>query len=402
MTKSRLKTILKKAIIQFALFTFLFLSASVTLISFGNTSYSSFSSFLVHQRENNKLKFNYGEVKSNNLEGYTNFYWHADDKPGSNLRENMFTFFKTLTDDEKSYVFSSEEQSTSADLLLYTTWDFENYHYNFDIVKNKNDYKLNVGEIYLTESLANILFPNLDRKFESILDQNISSGSNKLTIKGVILDESLGFFKSTIGNTFVMGNYNYKPFITRKMIYEFMMFGGDVDTFADVACIEGAIQALNRKDKIFESFYYDYEKSFVLGKSQNIKQSTIIDYRYNVFLIIIGMILLASAMCLNLYYFIGNNNKFTILKNAIKNKQINNCFDFFVSFASFSLILLLLRIIGLVKINNVVINLFDFNIVTLLFIIWIGLSIALSIFNIVIRKDNPGSPVEAAFYNLKI
>ena len=141
MTKSRLKTILKKAIIQFALFTFLFLSASVTLISFGNTSYSSFSSFLVHQRENNKLKFNYGEVKSNNLEGYTNFYWHADDKPGSNLRENMFTFFKTLTDDEKSYVFSSEEQSTSADLLLYTTWDFENYHYNFDIVKNKNDYK---------------------------------------------------------------------------------------------------------------------------------------------------------------------------------------------------------------------------------------------------------------------
>ena len=234
MGKKEVLAIFKKAILQFVLFSFLFSSASFMFSLINNTRYSSFSSFLVKQRKNNQLDFNYGEVKSNSLYDYTNFYWYADDRPGSNLKGDMHTFFKAVDDDLDLFSFSSSEEKIKSELLLYTTWDFKRFHYGFDIVSNDSEVGLKVGETYITEKLANLLFPKLSNNYKSMIGQSMECNNNKLVVKGIILEKSIGFFKTTVGDCFVLGNYNHKPFMTGKLIYSFIMFGSEINTFADI------------------------------------------------------------------------------------------------------------------------------------------------------------------------
>lgn len=375
MKPKKLFLLIKKTLVPFFLFNILFLSFSFLTIESSRVNYSSFAAYLVNQRKNNGLSFNYGEVKTNNLTNYNSFYWYADNIPGANLKGNMHTFFKAVPNDGDSYLIKNDENNFfKTDVLLYTTWNFKNYHYNFKVITNEKDFSINTNEVYITEALAKKIFGITNANYYSILEKEIFCQSNKITIKGVILNESLSFFENTVGKDFILGNFNYKPFTIKKMIYSFIMFGEIIDTTTAVTSIEKTIKSINSNSKQIESYYYDYNNTFTIDKSQKIKEATLSVKGYNYPMLFISLVTFIFSITSVIFFEIVSIKKTERIKKfKAKTNTILISNYLFISFC-FLISLLILRCINFIIVNEKAIYLFNYNLISSLFLFWILIS----------------------------
>ena len=378
---------MKKSVFNFVdikglILTILSLLSFVSSIFFSiftfDSSFYSFASFLVNQRQDNGLSFTYGTVKNENLSNYQTFFYNADDITGVDYKKITHTAFRVLNPDnnEDDYIpIQINETKTNSKLLLYTTWNFNRFNYDFDISPKMDNYNLEKDEVYITETIASKL--NLPDNPEIISGTKIVINEKESKIKGIIKNESINVFSNIYGTDFVLGNYNLRHFANFKHVYDFILFGNEINTTTSLHCIEDSIKIANKLgSNIHTSYYYDYNESehFYLGNTQLIMLKTFSDNN-KTFPSVVSLTFLILSVSLIIFYLTSNCYKI----RKIRDKNIlrkNSCIISFLAILFAYLFVLIFQLtLDLFIVDDVVISLQDYNIFTFSFVFWIVLSL---------------------------